>query len=87
MVSGMGLLMRMACKEAKAFEKRLACLLAEKWDWPYSELVSYVRGRMGMAVIRSNTVLLREARVHKRTVPWVWDDAEYKAVREQNAER
>ena len=76
-----------ACEEAKAFEKRIACLLAEKWDRPYSEMVGYVRGRMGMAVIRSNTVLLRGAWVHIRTVSWVWDDAEYKAVREPNAER
>ena len=74
-------------KEVKAFEKRIACLLAEKWDRPYSEMVGYVRGRMGMAVIRSNTVLLRGARVHQRTVPWVWDDAEYEAVREPNAEK
>ena len=78
---------RMAYKEAKAFEKRIACLLAEKWDRPYSELVGYVRGRMGMAIIRSNTVLLRGARVHKGTVPWIWDDAEYEAVREQDVER
>ena len=77
----------MTCKEAKAFEKCIACLLAEKWDCPHSKMVRYVRGRMGMAVIRSNTVLLRGARVHKRTVPWVWDDAECDAVREQNAER
>ena len=77
----------MACKEAKAFEKRIACLLAEKWDRPYSEMVGYVRGRMRIAVIRSNTVLLRGARVHKWTVPWLWDDAEYEAMREPNAER
>ena len=77
----------MACKEAKSFEKRIACFLEEKWDQPYSEMVGYVRGRMGMAIIWSNTVLLRGARVHKRTVPWVWDDAEYEAVREQNTER
>ena len=50
-------------------------------------MVMYVRGRMGMAVIRSNTVLLRGALVHKPTVPWLWDDAEYEAVREPNAER
>ena len=31
--------------------------------------------------------MLRGARVHKRTVPMVWDDAEYEAVMEQNAER
>ena len=76
-----------ACKEAKEFKKHIACLLEEKWDRPYSELLGYVRGRMGMAIIRSNTVLLRGARVHKRTVPWKWDDAKYEAVREQNAER
>ena len=29
----------MACKEAKAFENQITCLLAEKWDWPYSEIV------------------------------------------------
>ena len=77
----------MACKEAKVFEKRIACLLAEKWDRPYSEMVGYVRGQIGMAVIRSNNVLLRGARVHKRTVPWLLDDAEYEAGRQQNAER
>ena len=42
---------------------------------------------MGMVIIRFNTVLLWGARVHKQTVPWVWDDAEYEAVREQDAER
>ena len=61
----------MACKEAKAFEKRITCLLAEKWDRPYSEMVGYMQVRMGMVIIRSNTVLLRRARVHKRTMPWV----------------
>ena len=61
------------------------CLLAEKWDRPYSEMVGYVRGRMGIAIIRSNMVLLRGDWVHKQTLPWVWDDAEYEAVREQNA--
>ena len=31
-----------ACKGARAFEKRIASLLAEKWNRPYSELVGYV---------------------------------------------
>ena len=77
----------MTCKEAKAFSKRIACLLAKKWDRPSSEMVGYMRGRMGIAVFRLSTVLLWGARVHKRTVPWVWDDTEYETVREQNAER
>ena len=71
----------MACKEARAFEKRIASLLAEKWNRPYSELVEYVRGRMAMSILRSNTVCLRGARVRKRTVPWVADDAAYEATR------
>ena len=77
----------LACNEVKVFEKRIACLLAAKWDRSYSELVGYVQGRMGMAIIRSNLLLLRGARVHKRTVPWIWDDAEYEAVWGQNMER
>ena len=76
----------MACKEARAFEKQIACLHENKWDRTYSEMVGYVQGRMGMAIIRPNTVLLPGARVHKRTVPWVWDDAEYESAREQDAE-
>ena len=71
----------MVCKEARAFEKRIASLLAEKWNRPYSELVGYVRGRMAMSILRSNTVCLRGARVRRRTVPWVADDAAYEAAR------
>ena len=47
-----------ACKEARAYEKRVASLLAIKWDRRYSEMVGFVRGRMSLAVIRSNTMLL-----------------------------
>ena len=49
----------MAGKEAKSFKRRIASLLAVKWDRPYSEVVGYVRGRMGLAIIRHNTRLLR----------------------------
>ena len=48
----------MACNEAMAFEKQIACLLAEKWDQLYSDMLDYIRGRMGTAIIRTNTVLL-----------------------------
>ena len=71
----------MACKEAQAFEKRIASLLSDKWNRTYSELVGYVRGRMAMSILRSNTVCLRGARVKKRTVPWVEDSAAYEATR------
>ena len=49
----------MASKEARAAEKRLAGLLAKKWHRPYSEMVGYVKNRMSLAVVRSNTLLLR----------------------------
>ena len=71
----------MACKEARAFEKRIASLLWGKWNCTYSELVGYVRGRMAMSILCSNTVCLRGARVKKRTVPWVEDGAGYEATR------
>ena len=63
----------MACKEVRAFEKRIASLLADKWNRPYSELVGYIRGRMAMSILRSNTVCLRGARVRRWTVPCVAD--------------
>ena len=71
----------MACKEARLFEKRIASLLADKWDRSYSELVGYVGGRMAMSILRSNSVCLRGARVKKRTVPWVADSAADEATR------
>ena len=58
----------MACKEAQAFEKRIASLLSDKWNRTYSELVGYVRGRMAMSILRSNTVCLRGVRVKTRSV-------------------
>ena len=71
----------MACKEARSFEKRIASLLADKWDRSYSKLVGYVRGRMAMSILRSNNVCLRGARIKNRTVPWVEDSAAYEATR------
>ena len=65
----------MAGKEAKSFERRIASLLAVKWDRPYSEMVGYVRGRMGLAIIRHNTRLLRGSRLKYREVPDIEDAA------------
>jgi hypothetical protein len=65
----------LACKEAKAFERRVASLLASKWDRRYSEMVSFVRTRMSIAIVRSNTLLLRGARNHGRAMRPVIEDA------------
>ena len=55
----------MACKEARAFEKRVASLLALKWEQRYSKMVGFVRAWMSLAIIRSNTHLLRGARTSR----------------------
>ena len=71
----------MACREARSFEKRIASLLADKWERAYSELVGYVQGRMAMSILRANNACLGGARGRKRTVPGVEDSAAYKATR------
>ena len=70
----------MACKEAKAYEKRLASLLATKWDRRYSEMVGFVRGRMSLAVIRANTMMLRGARSGRAWKPVIEDSAGVEAL-------
>ena len=42
----------MDCKEAKKSEKRIALVVAKKWERPYSKMDGYVRGRFLMAVKR-----------------------------------
>ena len=74
----------MAGNEAKSFERRIASLLAVKWDRPYSKLVGYVRGRMGLAIIRHNTRLLLGSRSKYREVPEIEDATGYEAVREKH---
>ena len=67
----------MACKEARAFEKgRVASLIATKLDRQYSKMVGFVQGRLSLAVIRSNTMLLRGARSSRRfCMPEIEDSA------------
>ena len=65
---------QLACKEARAFERRVASLLATKWDRRYSKMVSFVRTRMSIALVRSNTLLLRGARRHGRSQRPVIED-------------
>ena len=66
-------------REARSAERRIASQLAEKWDRPYSQMVHYVRCRMSIAIVRSNTLLLRGTRDRKEPRPFVNNGA---AVRE-----
>ena len=49
----------MASKDARTAERRVAWLLAQKWKRAYSDMANFVRTRMSLAVVRSNTLLLR----------------------------
>ena len=51
--------------EAFAAQRRLDFLLINKLEWEYSEMCGFVRARMSLAVVRSNTLLLRKARDKK----------------------
>ena len=48
----------MAGRDARSEVKRLVKLLAEKWQREYSEMAGFIRARMSLAVVRSNTMLL-----------------------------
>jgi hypothetical protein len=51
-----------AGKEARAFEKRIATLLAEQWGRAYSNVCGYVWSIMTISIVRINTLLLRGPR-------------------------
>ena len=62
----------MAGIEARAFEKRITSLLAATWEREHNKLVGFVRAKMAMAVVRSNTLLLRGARLKRpKWIPFV----------------
>ena len=50
---------RMPRVEALAAQKRLAALLSYKLKREYSEMCSFVRERMALAIVSSNSLLLR----------------------------
>ena len=45
--------------EALAAQKRLAALLSYKLKREYSEMCGFVRARMSLAIVKSNSLLLR----------------------------
>ena len=52
----------MTGKGVRAYEKRITNLLAGKWSREYSSVAGWVKARMALAVVRSNTLLLRGSR-------------------------
>ncbi len=49
----------MADKHARAAEKQIAGILAAKWTRQYSQMASFIRTWMCLAIVRSNTLLQR----------------------------
>ena len=49
---------RMPGAEASAAQKRLAALLSYKLKREYSEMFGFVRARMSLAIVRSNSLIL-----------------------------
>lgn len=56
----------MAGPMTRAAEKRMASRLAWKWHRQYAEMCGYVRCRMSIAVVRSNTLMWRGSRTRRR---------------------
>lgn len=66
----------MAGRETKQAERRMASLLAGKWDRDYSEMVAYVRARMAIAVmVQANTLLIRGTHQRQRPRPFIHSGA------------
>ena len=64
--------------EALAAQKRLAALLSYKLKQEYSEMCGFVRARMSLVIVRSNSLLLRGPRnkgVRIRQRPYLTDGA------------
>ncbi|KAL7474542.1 hypothetical protein ACHAW6_000514 [Cyclotella cf. meneghiniana] len=48
----------MASKDARTAEQCNAWLLAKKWSQTYVDMASFIRTRMSLAIVQSNTLLL-----------------------------
>ena len=56
----------MAGPATRAAEKRMASRLAWKWKREYAEMVGYIKTRMALAVVRSNSLMWRGSRTRRR---------------------
>ncbi|KAL7511034.1 hypothetical protein ACHAXN_007935 [Cyclotella atomus] len=65
----------MSGRETKQAERRIASALSQKWHREYSEMVALVRARMALAVVRSNSLLLRGNRTHQSRQPLIDEGA------------
>eukprot|EP00956_Cyclotella_meneghiniana_P042116 scaffold248361_cov42-Cyclotella_meneghiniana.AAC.1 len=65
----------MAGRETKQAERKLASRLAHKWNKEYSYMVAYVRARMALAVVRSNSLLVRGSRKRRAQRPLIDEGA------------
>ncbi|KAL7478705.1 hypothetical protein ACHAW6_004472 [Cyclotella cf. meneghiniana] len=54
----------MASKDARTAERCIAWLLAKKWSRTYSDMASFTRTRMSLAIVPSNTLLLQGNRTN-----------------------
>ena len=64
-------------KEAHALLRRIAAMLAEKWQQPYAEVCGYVNARMSIAIIRATHLCIRGSRVPANLISNrrpLWDD-------------
>ena len=68
-------------REARIAERLLASLLAEKWNKPFSQVAHYVRVQMSIAIVQSNSLLLRGSRDREPKYPRVNSGASMSAVR------
>ena len=49
--------------EARALLKRLAVLLAEKWNKPYPSVMGFINARMSIATVRATNRCVRGSRI------------------------
>ena len=57
-------------REATSFYKRLSSMLAQKWDFPYSTTLCWLRCRLTFSLIRSAIQALRGARSSRGQAAW-----------------
>ncbi|KAL7477318.1 hypothetical protein ACHAW6_003146 [Cyclotella cf. meneghiniana] len=48
----------MPCKDARIAKHWIACLLAKKWNFTYSDMASFIQTQTSLAIVQSNTLLL-----------------------------
>jgi hypothetical protein len=65
----------MSGRETRQAERHVASRLSGKWRREYSEMVGYVRVRMALAVVRSNSLLLRGSRKRRSSRPFIDEGA------------